>query len=277
MAFFEYEETSMYYEIIGEGVPFLIIHGWAIDHRFTEGMFEPTFEKCSKSFQRIYIDIPGMGISRPGKVKNGDGIVAVLKAFTEHLLGDKQFYIGGNSFGSQVSRAFCAKYPEKILGMLLVVPSTGRIAKLPINGTAYEDRDFTKELTSAEIAEFKCMHATLTRETWERYIKLVRPSVEINADNEFMRKTLRGSFSFDIDSAFAKKKYTKPVFIICGKHDTAVGYEEQVEWMKLYPNGSYLCIENAGHNIHVDNPEMFTNSVIGFLNCLETLPILLVD
>ena len=121
MAFFtdpEYK-TKLYYEEIGEGDPFLLIHGWAIDHRFLIDALEPAFALANRPFRRIYVDIPGMGVSGPGLVKNGDDIIAVLVHLMD-ALGYETFYVGGNSFGAAISRAMTVRYPDRLLGAMLL-------------------------------------------------------------------------------------------------------------------------------------------------------------
>ncbi len=54
------KDAEIYYEIIGEGKPVIIIHGCAPDHRLMQRCMESVFEKY-KGYQRIYIDLPGMG------------------------------------------------------------------------------------------------------------------------------------------------------------------------------------------------------------------------
>jgi pimeloyl-ACP methyl ester carboxylesterase len=51
---------TVYYEVRGEGRPFLALHGWPLDHRAMIGAFEPIFEKRQR-WKRIYPDLPGMG------------------------------------------------------------------------------------------------------------------------------------------------------------------------------------------------------------------------
>ena len=48
------------YEIIGEGTPVLIIHGWGISSHTMKGAFEPIFNRL-EGYKRYYIDLPGMG------------------------------------------------------------------------------------------------------------------------------------------------------------------------------------------------------------------------
>ena len=263
-------ETKLFYEEIGEGTPFLLIHGWAIDHRFLEDALEPAFAIAERPYRRIYVDIPAMGVSEPGKVKNGDGIIDVLMHFMKDRIGDAKFYVGGNSFGAAISRAMTAKYPERLLGAMLLVPATSLGARLPIKeGIFKKDEAFLATLSPEDREAFCSMNANLTKEAWERYKKGVLPSVKINENNDFMHRVLKGTFSFDIDRVLQKKPYKEPALILTAKYDIAVGYEAQFSWLSDYPKGTYLVIDGAGHNVHVDQPEAFTYAVAGWLKALN--------
>ncbi|MCR5268718.1 MAG: alpha/beta hydrolase [Lachnospiraceae bacterium] len=258
--------SKVFYEVIGEGVPFLLIHGWAIDHRFLEDALEPAFAIADRPFKRIYVDIPGMGVSEPGSVKNGDGIVEVLMHLMDELANGEPFYVGGNSFGAAISRAMTAKYPDRLLGAMLLVPATSMSVHLPVKAGVFKrDEAFLQTLSDAERDAFCSMNANLTKEAWERYKKGVYPSVQINENNDFMHRVLKGTFSFDIDKALKKHSFDAPTLILTAKYDIAVGYEAQFSWLSHYPQGTYLVIDAAGHNVHVDQPEAFTYAVTGWL------------
>lgn len=51
------ENIKLYYEIIGEGHPLLILHGFSIDHRGVKVIVEESIDP--NKYQRIYIDLPG--------------------------------------------------------------------------------------------------------------------------------------------------------------------------------------------------------------------------
>lgn len=270
MSIFKFNETELFYEEMGQGVPFLLVHGWAIDHRFLENALEPAFSMLKDNrFRRIYVDVPGMGQSVPGSVKNGDGIIEVLFALMEEIAPGEKYFVGGNSFGAALTRAMIAKVPEKILGGLFMVPASGYAHSIPVrSGVFKKDDEFLSSLPIMERAAFSIMNANLTKKTWERYKRDVLPSVEINRDNEFLRNTLKGSFSFDVDKKLEKRNYEGPVLILTAKYDTAVGYESQFDWLKLFPHASYAVMDGAGHNANVDQPDMFLGIVSGWLNCI---------
>lgn len=93
------------YEIIGSGKPVLIIHGWGISKITMKGAFEPVFTQL-EGYKRYYIDLPGMGESEHGDVKNSDDILELLHGFATDVIGE-QFIIVGQSYAGLLTRGFC--------------------------------------------------------------------------------------------------------------------------------------------------------------------------
>ena len=81
------------YEIIGEGVPVLVIHGWGISKITMKGAFEPVFSELG-GYKRYYIDLPGMGNSEHGNVRNSDDMLDVIHDFAVNVIKDSFMVIG---------------------------------------------------------------------------------------------------------------------------------------------------------------------------------------
>lgn len=265
MAYYSYKDTNLYYEEIGDGIPFLLIHGWAIDHSFIEKCMEPIFAQIDRAYRRIYVDLPGMGASTPGFVKNGDGMIEVLSAFMDSIAPGERFYLAGNSFGTVVCRALAAKCTDKVLGMLLIAPAFDHKIEGASKGIYAIDREFIDTLAEDERRTFMQMNANLTKETWERYREYVLPSIRTNEDNDYMRSKLKGSFSFDINKMLIKNHFNQPVLLLTAKYDLAVGYKEQYKWLDIFQKASYFVIDGAGHNMHIDQPVIFDRIVRGYI------------
>ena len=56
----EVQGINIYYEVIGEGRPIIMLHMGYVDHRQMAGDLEPLFAKHS-NWKRIYPDLPGHG------------------------------------------------------------------------------------------------------------------------------------------------------------------------------------------------------------------------
>ena len=251
------------YEVIGSGTPVLIIHGWGISRITMKGAFEPVFTELG-GYKRYYIDLPGMGYSEHGDVKDSDDILKLLYGFATEVIKDK-FIIVGQSYGGLLTRGFIHHYPDLVLKMILLVPCIipgvrqGRVEPLTV---VEKDDELLASLTQDERDNFTMMNVVLTKAVWERYQKYLLPALNM-ADWEFLNNVLEGSFTFDPDDL--KEPCRIPGLIIAAKQDTEVGYKDQFDLMRIYPNSTYCAIEKAGHNLQIEQPEMFESILRSWL------------
>jgi hypothetical protein len=42
-----------------------------------------------------------------------------------------------------------------------------------------------------------------------------------------------------------------------GKQDSIVGYSDFGDFLKNYPRASFVVLDNAGHNLQIEQPELF--------------------
>lgn len=116
------KDAEIYYEVVGEGKPVLIIHGCAPDHRLMMKCMESVFQK-DEGYKRIYIDLPGMGKSNaPHWINSSDHILEVLTMFIEEIIPKKDFLLVGESFGGYLARGILSKMFERVNGLLLICP-----------------------------------------------------------------------------------------------------------------------------------------------------------
>lgn len=267
MPYYNNNNCKLYYEIQGEGSPILLIHGWGIDHRYMTGCMEPVFHHETHHFKRYYIDLPGMGLSTPGNIKNTNDIIELLLQFIETVIHPNTLLLTGNSYGGMICRALAAQIPDKINGMILICPTTGLPEHhLPSQYPCRKDEDFLKTLTSKELDSFCSMNVVLTKEAWERYSVAIYPAVLANETNDFLNHTLDGSLPDCLNRVLPV--FDAPVLLLTGKQDACVGYEEQFIWRQQYPRITYLALEGAGHNLPIDRPEIFNSITIDWLNMM---------
>ncbi|MBR3033570.1 MAG: alpha/beta hydrolase [Clostridiales bacterium] len=251
------------YEVIGDGTPVLIIHGWGISRITMKGAFEPVFTKLD-GYKRYYIDLPGMGNSEHGDVKNSDDILELLHGFASDVISEP-FIIIGQSYAGLLTRGFVNKYPELLKKIILLVPCIipgVRQGRVEPHRIVEQDEDLLSSLTQEERDSFTLMNVVLTREVWERYEQYLMPALA-SADWDFLNNVLEGSFSFDPDDL--KEPCTIPCLIIAAKQDTEVGYKDQFDLMEKYTNATYCAVEKAGHNLQIEQPEIFEGLVRNWL------------
>ncbi|MBO4473328.1 MAG: alpha/beta hydrolase [Clostridiales bacterium] len=251
------------YEVIGEGSPVLIIHGWGIDRTTMQAAFEPVFGRL-KGYKRFYIDLPGMGRSEHGDVRNSDDILGILHGFAEEVIGEP-FLLVGQSYGGLLSRGFVNKYSDLVKKLILLVPCVipgvrqGRVEPLQI---VERDEELLTSLSKEDYESFTLMNVCLTRPVWERYRDQLMPALA-RADWEYLNSQLEGSFTFDVDDM---DPVSIPTLIIAAKQDTEVGYKDQFDLIKIYPKATYCAVDRAGHNLQIEQPEIFESLVFSWLN-----------
>ena len=109
------------YSTTGTGPPLLLDSGWITDlHRQLEFFsFGDFIERLAEHFTVIRYDKPGCGLSdRDGIDLSFDGQVAAALAVAD-AAGAGRFRMFGASQGGQVAAAIAAKYPERVVAMVL--------------------------------------------------------------------------------------------------------------------------------------------------------------
>ncbi|MGG0459429.1 alpha/beta fold hydrolase [Bacillus mycoides] len=254
------KDAEIYYEIVGEGKPVIIIHGCTPDHRLMKRCMESVFQKY-EGYQRIYIDLPGMGKSNaPDWINSSDRIVEVLITFIEEIISAEEFLLVGESYGGYLARGILSKMFERVNGLLLVCPVV--VAKpgkrlLPDKQVIVRDEEFLKTLTSTEREEF-CELAVVANEyTYKRFKEEIKPGLDV-ANNEFIER-LQKNYSLTLD--FHRKKYEKPVLLLAGRQDISVGYQDIVRIIEDYPRATLAVLDMAGHNLQIEQPDLFESLV----------------
>jgi len=264
---FEYNGSVLCYKIIGEGFPILLIHGWGMDHHLMSGCMEPVFKSLTKAkYRRIYIDLPGMGESIPGpSIKNSDDILLLLLAFINEVCEEQSFLLMGESYGGYLSRGIVHNLNDRVAGLILLCPliiSGYREGKVESLIVKEKDENFLDTLSEEERKGFEYLNVKLTKNVWNRFETDI--VYGLNKRNvEFLEHKLEGAFSFDVDSL--KSTYKKPSLIIAGRQDTEVGYIDQFNLLSLYTEASYIVLNRAGHNMQIEQPEIFTHLVSDWL------------
>lgn len=260
-------DSEIYYEIYGEGIPVLMIHGWSVDHRLMSGCLEPVFALHPTRFMRIYIDLPGMGLSKAGEsIRCSDQVLDVILAFVDAVIPGQKFLLAGESYGGLLARGLLRKRCEDILGLLLICPSvTPDQSKrnIPPFTVMTKDTAFLSSLSDTERAAFTWINVVQTQKVWDKFKTDVYPAIMIY-DKEFLEHRLEGAFSYEVDPL--EKPFEKPCLILAGRQDSSVGYKDQFTLLEDYPHASFAILDRAGHNLQIEQEGLFSNLVSEWLD-----------
>ncbi|MBP3267936.1 MAG: alpha/beta hydrolase [Ruminococcus sp.] len=260
---YSFGKTEIDYQVKGDGRPVLFLHGWGMDKRLMTGCFEPVFKEFD-DYRRFYIDLPGMGASIAGDIVNSDGMLEAVSAFAVDVIGEPCI-VAGESYGGLIARGFINKCTDMTAGLILLCPCVipgvrqGRVETLAV---MERDDKFLSTLTKAQYDSFTYMNVVLTRPVYEHYMRDIQPAIDIQ-DRHFLDEVLDGAFTCDVDDVSVP--YDQPCLIIAGKQDSEVGYKDQFDLMRNFRNSTYCALNKAGHNLQIEQPELFQGIVKSWL------------
>lgn len=272
---FNVKDCEVYFEMVGDGMPIISLHGSTLDSRSMTGCMEPIFKK-RPGWKRIYPDFPGHG-KTPGRdwIKGSDDVLQVILELIDNIIPDTQFALAGLSYGGYIARGIIHHRPEQVAGLLLIVPrvvSHPSRRTLPDKRVLVRDEKFLAKLDSHEREGFEEVAVVQTPSHWSRFVKEIIPGV-IVADNQFLERLQPtvDEFSFEVDKL--KEKFEKPTLILLGRQDHGVGYRDAWTILENYPRATFAVLDRAGHALQMEQEILFNALVNEWLNRMEeTIP-----
>ncbi|MBS4171750.1 alpha/beta hydrolase [Bacillus sp. FJAT-49736] len=265
MVYCKVRQAEIYYEDFDEGTPILMIHGFSPDHRLMTGCMEPIFEKRN-GWRRVYIDLPGMGLTKNyHKISNSDEMLDAVLEFIEAVIPNQEYIIAGESYGGYLARGVIEKQKEKVLGAAFICPV---IIPSPENRTVEKhkilktDTRFIEKLSKEELEDFRSNNVVLDEYTWLRYNEEILSGCKIGDDNFLNKVKNKYGFTFEIDQS----DFNKPSLFLLGRQDSTVGYKDALDIIKKYPRGTFAILDKAGHNLQIEQPQLFNNLINEWLD-----------
>jgi pimeloyl-ACP methyl ester carboxylesterase len=241
------EEVLLHYVEQGVGVPLVALHGAGVDHREIEAAIEAIVPDTR--YRRIYPDLPGMGLSTADGLTSNDDVVTLLIDFIDRL-GAGPVMLLGHSYGAYLARGVAARRPDAVLGLALLCPLAERSRSVPVHDVVRQDADAYDELEPAHRAGFEDYFVLRTRATARRYRDRVAPGTAL-VDEAALGRIFAG-WTVDVGSTV----FTAPTLVVAGRRDSVVGYADATELLERYPHATLAVIEEAGHALMHERPEL---------------------
>jgi pimeloyl-ACP methyl ester carboxylesterase len=255
------KNVSINYEIIGEGKPVVMIHGYYADKRVMTGCMEPVFS-VKDGYKRIYIDLPGMGKSESADwIINSDIMLEIVIDFIEKIIPNENFLIAGNSYGGYISRGVIYKMANRIDGIVLICPliiPDYKKRNLPEHIVLVKDDMLLCKLTPEDAEDFNSFVVVQSERIYERYQNEVMSGVKI-ANSEFLQGIMKNGYGFSFDVDKLNKKINKPTLIFLGRQDASVGYKDALDILDNFPRVTLSILDRAGHNLQIEHEELFNS------------------
>jgi len=249
--------SDIYVDDIGEGFPFVLVHGYLGSSEMW------TFQKefFSKDYRVIIPALPGFGESH--NVKSLDSIDKMAKEIINVLDQKKidKFNLIGHSMGGMIVQEITKLIGDRV--NKLICFATGSIGDIP---GRFETMDETREKLKKEGAQLSFSRVPLK---WfvkgdkdknyflcENAVKNV--SLEA-ADNALLAmKNWRGKENL--------KNIKNDTLIIWGDKDTSYNFDQVDTLNKNIKNSRLEIFKDCAHNVHLEQPDQFNNLVKEFIS-----------
>lgn len=231
-----------------------MLHGFGVDHRIMLPLEQMV---GAAHWRRIYLDLPwAAGVGPSDATSALDVAEGVLTTIDEHLEGEP-FALVGNSFGAMIARWVAHERRDQVLGLAtvagLVEPDRTRRA-VPPRTVLHADAAVLERAGDAR-TEFESVGVVQDVRSFEAFAEFVLPGL-LSADATTMER-IAADYALPAWPEVAHPEpFTAPSLHVCGRQDDVVGYDDALALRNHYPRGTYAVLDRAGHNLHLEQPEV---------------------
>ncbi len=261
--------TQLYYEVLGEGHPLVLIPGGYMDRR----MWDDQFQVFAEHYRVIRYDVRGFGRSALPQIPYADrhDLAALL-----NYLGVEKTYLLGLSFGGVIATDFTLEYPAMVAALVLV--------GTPVSG-------FPIELlyTEAELEQQRARWSVFEEAIQERNIPAMvdavmnDPTLVPSADYPAARQRVRAnlaeySFVWVLDPVARQEldppayerlaEISVPTLVAMGGEDDPRLFKDAAKFASDIAGARRATIAATHHMPNIEKPEEFNAIVLDFLRKL---------
>lgn len=258
--FLEKKDFSLYYEVRGEGAPLLLIHGVIVD----SGLFEEGAKLLSGDYKVITYD--RRGNSRSAFHQEADRSFSMedqaedIKDLLDALSIEKT-YIFGASAGAAIGQYFMAKYPERVLHLIMYEPASLSL----VSGEDGSLREWVREI-EAQIAKKRFNRALLN---FSQSIGAPDPEGRKKSAAEALREygNIEYAMTVELPKILAYIPDTDRMRGMREKITVAMGeLNPDTVYHRIAPKfarkiGNEMVLYPGGHNFPYERPEEFAACV----------------
>ncbi|MCX6196273.1 MAG: alpha/beta fold hydrolase [Flavobacteriia bacterium] len=252
---------KLYFRELGKGKPMIILHGL---FGFSDN-WQTLATKFSEFFRVILIDFRNHGHSPWSDDFSYNLMVDDLKELIDDLNLENLILVG-HSMGGKVAMHFAQKFPEKIEKLVVVDIGVKQYArhhqevleafnKVDLNGITARSQ---VELILSDFIESKGVRQFLLKNLYWKE----KGELAWRVNFAVLEKSMP-----EILAALPYKEVLIPSLFIRGELSNYIEDNDVQELESFFSDLSLKTIKNAGHWVHADAPEEFTNTVLEF--CLR--------
>lgn len=251
---------SCHVEIIGQGQPLVMIHGWGMH----SGVWQPLIKRLSAKYMLYLIDLPGHGNSRPVEPYHlynlADEVAEVIPGISDVL---------GWSLGGLVAQRIALDQPDRIRRLILMSSTPKFVSGVDWNPAVdpavwsdFADKvNHDYKATLLQFLTLQCMQSSDRR----AIIRQLRQSFETRPTptQSTLQRALHILLESDLRSELAAIR--KPTLLIHGDRDTLAPVQAAHWMMQQLPVGFLRVMSGAAHAPFLSHTEQFIETLNQFL------------
>lgn len=254
--------STIFYEINGQGLPIIFVHGLG----GTSNVWHGQRQTLSKFYQVITLDLPGSGrSSKNDSTYSMERWAGQIVGLADSLKLDR-FVVAGHSMSTITAQKCAAKFPKRILGLVLCGPLT----ELPAEGKAnFKNRaDLVRKDGMIAIAD-AVLGGGLTAATREGNPALTGMTREMLLGNDPL---CYAGHCLALAAASAREDQPLiqcPILILEGDQDAVTPLASCQAIAQAVPKTQIRIVPATAHYTMMERPELFNSLLLEFLCGLE--------
>lgn len=266
---------KLFFRNLGSGQPIIILHGLygSSDNWMTIG------RKLSENYEVWLLDLRNHGKSLHHEIHNYDVMKDDLYDFILEQRIENPVIVG-HSMGGKAAMAFALSYPDLISKLIVldIAPKSylfsleGMKGELNHKGilsalisveldkfTRREEvfEDLSNRIGNARISHF--LMKNIKRDSEKKFIW----ALNLEALNNNLKDILDGFSGKEVDSNITSIGF--PVLFIKGANSDYILEDDKEEIEDIFPYAQFQSIKDAGHWLHVEQPEQLLKVLINFI------------
>jgi Predicted hydrolases or acyltransferases (alpha/beta hydrolase superfamily) len=278
-------DINIYYEVHGEGEPFLLIEGLG----YSSWMWFKQIPKFSEEYKAIVFDNRGVGNTDKPDSEYTIDMMADDAADLLSAIGLDSAHVLGVSMGGFIAQEMALKYPDMVRSLVLVSTSFG--------GNSFKDSGLWSTfvtlwglmppildlsgkgsgmvnsfgLTPEEKIRYG-LSLAFTPEYFKTHPEEVDQIVEWRLANPQPPYAWKRQFMAGINFNAADRVHQigVPTLVVTGSEDRVVSPESSKRLAEKIPNSRLITVEGTGHLLFIEQAEEFNKIVLNFLHEVST-------
>lgn len=273
------DDARIYYDVRGDGPPLVLIHGAWASHEWWRWQIPA----LSREYRVFSLDVRGHGRSSAlERAYSVEGFARDLEIFLQNVGVDECALIGW-SMGGIISMQFCLDHPSLVKALILIATrGHWNPAMKPRILLQYfrSVLDLLMDFTRPRRYDRTGQSFALEKEKWieKEAKKMLSPTAPREVVDWVMTDLMQNPRKnyltiarslWNWEAGDALKEINSPTLIMVGEDDLWTPPKFSHLMSSEIPNSRLMIVENTGHYLALERPELINAEMITFLKSLD--------